>query len=102
MDYMHYRGKDANYDEHDHSRMANVLLEAEAIKADKKAMKGVHKHLGKTQKALTSIKALRAHANEERSSEAPSGYAREDGNDPALKTPTKKRLEADDREDLKG
>jgi len=57
--HRYYRGKDATYDGHDHEGMADVLLEAEAIKADKGVMKGVQKHLKGKMKAITSIQGLR-------------------------------------------
>lgn len=71
MNYSCYRGKGANYDEHDHARMAEVLLEAEAIKGDKGVMKGVQKHLQKQSKAIKSIQDLRKVAQEKAKADMP-------------------------------
>ncbi len=78
--YSTYRGKDyAHYDEGDHARMADTLMEAEAIKGDKKVMKGVHKHLKSRAKAISSISALRQvaqdKANADRAADKSTGEA---------------------------
>lgn len=56
--------KSKGYDEWDCKRFAEVLLEAEAIKGDKKKMAAAEKHMSKMKKDIASLADLKAVAKE--------------------------------------
>lgn len=90
-----YRGPEAFHSDEDHRTMAHKLMEAEAIKRDKKVMGPVSEHLNAMSRDIKSIKGLRDLADSMSEQE-------EDGNDPANKTPMKKVREKNDRTQAPG